>query len=157
TVTFGPGDTSKQVTVLVSGDLVVEPDENFLVTLSGATNGAQIATATATGTIQNDDSSLAIAATNANQFEGNSGTTPFTFTVTRSGLTTGTASVNYTVTGSGANPASASDFGGTFPSGTVNFAANQLSQTITINVSGDTVVEPDEGFTVTLSGASGNT
>ncbi|MCL4206380.1 MAG: hypothetical protein KJ000_28195, partial [Pirellulaceae bacterium] len=99
--------------------------------------------------------SLAVSPADAVKFEGNSGTTPFTFTVTRSGLTTGTTTANWAVTGSGANPANAADFGGTLPSGQVSFAAGETSKTVTVNVSGDTVVEQDEAFTVTLSGASG--
>ena len=44
------------------------------------------------------------------------------------------------------------------PSGTVSFAAGETSKTITVNVAGDTIVEPDEGFTVTLSNpATGTT
>jgi hypothetical protein len=74
--------------------------------------------------------SLAIAAADAVKFEGNSGLTPFTFTVTRSGPTTGATSVNWAVTGSGANPANAADFGGTLPSGTLSFAAGETSKTI---------------------------
>ncbi|MGF1581638.1 MAG: Calx-beta domain-containing protein, partial [Gemmataceae bacterium] len=89
--------------------------------------------------------------------EGDTGTTDFTFTVIRTGDTTGTSSVAYAVTGSGTNAADATDFGGTLPTGTVNFAANETSQTITIEVSGDTDAEPDEGFTVTLSNPVGAT
>ena len=102
---------------------------------------------------------LSIAATNASQSEGNSGSKPFTFTVTRSGSTTGASSVNWAVTGSGANPANAADFAsGVLPSNTVNFAAGDTTpKVITVNVSGDTIAEPDEGFTVTLSGASAGT
>ncbi len=160
-VNFAANQTSKDITINVAGDTTVEPDEGFTVTLSGAT-GATIDTATATVKILNDDSlaspTLAIAATSASLAEGNSGSTPFTFTVTRSGDTSGTSSVNYAVTGSGANVANGTDFaGGALPSGSVNFAANETSKDITINVAGDTTVEPDEGFTVTLSGATGAT
>ncbi|MFM6511173.1 MAG: bluetail domain-containing putative surface protein, partial [Microcystis panniformis] len=135
-------------------DTTVEPNENFTVTLSNPTNGANITTATATGTIQNDDvaATLAIAATNANQTEGNSGSKAFTFTVTRSVITTGTNNVNWAVAGTGTNPANASDFiGGLFPSGTLSFAAGETSKVITVSVQGDTTVEPNENFTVTLS------
>ncbi len=59
--------------------------------------------------------------------------------------------MNYAVTGSGGSPANAADFGGTFPSGVVTFNAGVTTQTVTINVNGDTSNEPDEGFTVTLS------
>ncbi|MFM6407173.1 MAG: Calx-beta domain-containing protein, partial [Microcystis sp.] len=155
TLSFAPGEASKVITVNVQGDTTVEPNENFTVTLSNPTNGATITTATAIGTIQNDDvavPTLAIAATNASQTEGNSGSKAFTFTVTRAVNTTGTNNVNWAVTGTGTNPANASDFvGGLFPSGTLSFAAGETSKVITVSVQGDTTVEPNENFTVTLS------
>ena len=107
------------------------------------------------GTSPTSSTSLSIAATEADKEEGNSGNTAFTFTVTRSGNVSGATTVDYDVTGSSGNPANAADFGGTLPSGTVSFAASETSQVITINVSGDTDVETDEGFTVTLSNPSG--
>ena len=56
TVNFAASETSKLITINVSGDTTLEPDEEgFTVTLSNPTNSATIATATATGTIQNDD------------------------------------------------------------------------------------------------------
>jgi len=97
---------------------------------------------------------FAIAAQAADLAEGNSGTTPFTFTVTRDGDTAAAATVSYAVTGSGASPADAADFGGTLPSGTLSFAAGETSKTITILVAGDVTSESDEGFTVTLSSPS---
>jgi Ca2+-binding RTX toxin-like protein len=88
--------------------------------------------------------------------EGNSGVTPFAFTVTRTGDTSAATSVTWTTTGSGAHPADAMDFqGGVLPSGAVNFAAGQASQVITLNVVGDTTAEPDDTFTVTLSNPTG--
>ncbi len=94
---------------------------------------------------------LAIAPTNAAPSEGNSGNNIFTFTVTRADNTLGTNSVNWTVTGTGSNPANAVDFGGTLPSGTVTFAPNETAKEISVLVRGDTTIEPDETFTVTLS------
>jgi hypothetical protein len=95
---------------------------------------------------------LAISATNANQTEGNSGSKDFTFTVTRASNTTGATAVNWAVTGSGTNPANVADFvGGVLPTGTVSFAAGETSKIITVNIQGDTTVEPNENFTVTLS------
>jgi urease beta subunit len=162
-VTFAPGETSKVITVNVNGDTTVEADEGFTVTLSGASGGT-ISTATADGTIVNDDvtppppPTLDIAATDASKAEGNSGSTAFTFTVTRSGDTSGTTAVDYAVTGSGSSAADAADFAGAvLPSGSVTFAPGETSKVVTINVNGDTAVEADEGFTVTLSGASGGT
>ena len=90
---------------------------------------------------------IAIAPDNATQPEGNSGTTDFTFTVSRSGDTTGTTDVDFAIT---LGDTDAADFSGN-TSGTVSFAANETTQTITLQVAGDTDAEPDETFTVTLS------
>ena len=56
-----------------------------------------------------------IAAGQAEKAEGDANTTPFTFTITRSGDTTIASEVNYAVAGSGANGADAADFGGLLP------------------------------------------
>nr|WP_315384207.1 hypothetical protein [uncultured Sphingomonas sp.] len=99
--------------------------------------------------------SLSSAVTKA---EGNSGTTSFTWTLTlnRDGST---AAYPFTwgVTGTGGNPANAADFGGTLPSGTGTFAAGETSKTITVLVSGDTAVEPDEAFTLAVTASGLNT
>ena len=90
----------------------------------------------------------------ASKAEGQSGSTALTFTVTRSGDTSVSHSAKFAVTGSGAAPFNAADFdGGALPGGTVSFATGQTSQTVTVNVAGDTAVEADESFTVTMSGA----
>ncbi|MBE9604195.1 pre-peptidase C-terminal domain-containing protein [Acetobacteraceae bacterium H6797] len=160
TITFGVGETTKTITVNVAGDSIVEQDERFTVSLSDPT-GAEIKTAAATSIIRNDDvppSYFGIAAASSDKAEGNSGTTPFTFTITRSGDTTGAGSVAWAVTGSGDHAASAADFvGGVLPAGSVSFAAGETTKTITIGVAGDGSYENDEGFTVTLSKPTGGT
>ncbi len=94
---------------------------------------------------------ISITANDAVKNEGNAGNTAFTFTATRSGDLSAASSADWAVTGSGGNPANATDFGGVLPSGTVNFAINESTKDITVNVSGDVDVESDEGFTVTIS------
>ena len=97
----------------------------------------------------------AINASDLNKNEGNGGTTAFTFNVTRSGNVSASATVDFVVTGRDGNPADASDFGGVLPSGQVQFLAGQtVSQTVSLNVTGDTAFEFDERFTVTLSNPS---
>ena len=54
TLTFSPGETTKAVSVPVLDDAVDDPGETMTLTLSNAVN-AQIADATATGTINNSD------------------------------------------------------------------------------------------------------
>jgi hypothetical protein len=158
TVNFAAGETSKVITINVNGDSVVEPDEGFTVTLSAPAPGTTISSASANGSILNDDANLAIAATNADQTEGNSGNKPFTFTVTRGGNFGGASTAAWAVSGNGASAAAANDFAGNvLPSGTVSFAAGETSKVITINVAGDSVVEGDDGFAVTLSAASAGT
>lgn len=131
-----------------TGDDGVDVVRNVeFVAIGGA--GA-IAIATLSGAV------VSIAAA-ASADEGDSGTSTVTFTLTRVGTTTGSATVTWTVAGSGTDAADADDFGGTLPSGTVTFAAGETGRTVTISVSGDTVVEPDETFTLTLAAATGAT
>jgi len=85
--------------------------------------------------------------------EGNSGTTAFTYTVTRSAAD-GAVAVPWSFSAGGT---SADDYaGGAYPAGgTVSMADGVLSGTFTISVNGDTAFEPDETFTVMISTPSG--
>ena len=148
-LTFAPGALAQSVTVNVNGDSTVEPDETFLVTLSAPTN-ATINNAQGTGTIVNDDAAVVVptlSINNVSQNEGNSGVTPFVFSVSLSVASAATVTVNYATSdgsataGSDYNPAS----------GTLTFAPGVLTQTVTVNVIGDTVIEATETFVVTLS------
>ncbi|WGD31100.1 Calx-beta domain-containing protein [Ancylobacter sp. WKF20] len=67
TLTFAPGETSKQVHVDIIGDKIVEADERFTVELSGPTD-ATIADGTATGTLLNDDAAAPPAGGNSLAF-----------------------------------------------------------------------------------------
>jgi M6 family metalloprotease-like protein len=53
-LTFNPGETAKNITVVVNGDTIPEANETFLVILSGATN-ARVADNQGLATIVNDD------------------------------------------------------------------------------------------------------
>jgi CSLREA domain-containing protein len=150
TLTFAPGVTTQTITVNVVGDTTVEPNETFSVTLSSPSN-ATIATGTGTGTILNDDAAAtpSLSINNVSQSEGNSGVTPFTFTVTLSAASASTVTVNFaTADGSATAPG---DYAAT--SGTLTFAPGVTTQTVTVNVNGDTTVEPSETFVVNLTGA----
>ena len=99
-----------------------------------------------------DVSTFAISPSTVTKPEGNSGSTAYPFTVTRTGGTAFAAEIDWTATPTGSNPASPDDFvGGAFPSGTLSFAANTATATITVNVAGETSNESDEQFKVTLS------
>ena len=81
--------------------------------------------------------------------EGNSGTTDFTFTVTRAGDTSGTSDVFYSTTPGGTATAG-TDYTA-IASTPLHFAANQTTATFTVEVNGDTTVESDETFFVSLT------
>lgn len=147
TLTFPPGLTSQSLTVVVSGDTDPEPDETFTVTLFAPSN-ATLGKSTATGTILNDDGPIpAISISDVSRTEGNSETTPFLFSVTLSVPGTRPISVNY-ATANGTATAGSDYVAAT---GTLVFPPGVLSQTLAILVNGDTMVEPDETFTVALS------
>ena len=84
--------------------------------------------------------------------EGDSGTTAITFTITRAGGSTGAVSADYTID---LGTTDAADFVSPVLSGTIDFADGETSRTITLEVAGDTDIEPDESFTVTLGNATG--
>lgn len=160
TATFAAGQTVQTLTVNVNGDSGLEANETFRLSLAAPTGATLSATAaTASGTITNDDSLLAITPLAASKVEGNPGsTTPFTFVVNRTGHSSGVSTALWAVTGTGANGANGLDFnGGVLPSGTVSFAAGQTSRTLTVNVAADTLFEPEETFLVSLASASAGT
>ncbi|HWB00461.1 MAG TPA: cellulose binding domain-containing protein [Pirellulales bacterium] len=81
--------------------------------------------------------------------EGNSAQTNMVFTVALSAASAQTVSVQY-ATANGTATAG-SDYVGA--SGTLTFAPGQTSKTISVAINGDTTIEPDENFTLTLSNA----
>ncbi|MFM8891904.1 MAG: Calx-beta domain-containing protein, partial [Planctomycetia bacterium] len=110
----------------------------------------------ATATIVGDDSGIAIAAAQASAFEGNQASTPFTFTVTRSGATADPLAVSWSVFGWGVAAANAADFSGAaMPWGVATFKPGETTKTISIGVVGDADPEADEAFLVKIT-AAGN-
>jgi hypothetical protein len=152
TANFFAGVEQTSITVNVAGDTTIETDETFTVRIRPPA-GATAAAATATGTILADDTAYAIRALSADMAEGDSGSTPFTFRISRSG-SLDAAGVNWNLT-AGGSPAPANDFLNGVISGTVSFSNGQASQTLTISVAGDRRVEADETFTVNLVPVSG--
>ena len=153
TLSFAAGEVSKTIAVTLRGDTAVEADENFSVVLGTATR-ATIADGTATGTILNDDQPPpTLAISDAQVTEGDAGTKQMLFTVSLSRAATGAVSVNYATQAGTAT--AGSDF--VAASGTLNFAAGEISKTIAVTINGDTAVEANESFNLLLSGAAGAT
>lgn len=129
TITFAAGVMSKTIEVPIMGDMIDEVDETFYVKLSGATS-ASILDSQGTGKILDNDTSV-VSISDYQHVEGNSGTTPFTFTVTLSNPNSRTVLVKY-ATANGTATTSNSDYQAT--SGTLTFLAGETSKTITVNV-----------------------
>ena len=153
TLTFNPGETSKNAAVTIVGDAACEPApaETFTVGLSAETN-ATIADGSATATIVDDDCipSISIADATRNP-EGNANST-LTFAVTLSEASSSTVTVAY-ATGNGT--ATGPDF--VAGSGVVSFAAGEVSKNVSVTIVGDLLDEPDEQFSITLSSPTGAT
>jgi hypothetical protein len=84
--------------------------------------------------------------------EGRSGTTAFGFTLALSGSPLSTVTVDW-ATGGG-TAAAVSDY--VPANGTVSFAPGVTTKTVTIQIVGNTVPEPNESFFVNLSNPSPN-
>ncbi len=93
-----------------------------------------------------------IAITGASVKEGDSGTTPLAFTVSLSAAASTEVTVAYATADGSAR--AGSDY--LARSGLLSFAPGETVKTITIDVLGDTLVEPDETFSVFLTNASAN-
>jgi glucose/arabinose dehydrogenase len=146
TITFDPGETSKQITIPILNDSLAEQDETFGLVIDEP-EGADLGIQRTLGiTIQDDDRlDLVFSKPRVNEKDGTA-----TVTATR-GQSSEVASVNYT-TGDGTAIAG-SDYQAV--SGTLNFAAGQNSKTITIPIINDTVGEANETFTLKFSNAVG--
>jgi hypothetical protein len=150
TVTFGIGQTTQTIPVLVNGDRIGENDEYFYVNLIDPSE-AQIASGTAYGSILDNEPRLSINSPAAIK-EGNSGTKLLTFTVTLAVAYDQAVTVKYATHDYSAT--AGSDYIAT--SGTLTFAAGQTTKTFTVQIKGEKKKESDESFYVLLSDASSN-
>ena len=151
------GETVVTSTLGITSDLKVEADETVMLQVDlFSTNGNMITTnlpAPVAATIENDDSAtLTLTAPNAPTFEGNSGLTPFIFTVELDNPVDGGFQVAYETEAGTADI----DIDFVDNDGSLTFAGTAgEEQIITVNVRGDLFVEPIETFTVQLGAITG--
>jgi hypothetical protein len=141
TVSFTASETVKSITIPTTDDSLVEADETLTVTLSNPVSPTLIGIATGTGTINNNDAPPSLSIANASYPEGGT----LTFVVTKTG--SGAASASWTTANGTAT--AGSDYSAA--SGTISFTAAETSKSITIATIDDSIDEPDETLTVTLS------
>lgn len=147
TLTFGPGETAKTITVAVAGDTLQELTEMFGLNLSSPVNGT-VVNGNATGAIVDDDAS-AFTIEGGIITEGDAVGGDLAFTVRRHGSLDGPASVRYQTANSSA--VSGPDF--IAASGLLNFAAGEATRQVPVTIVADMLQEPAEIFSVNLSQA----
>ena len=153
TVNFSDGQSTATIRVPVSRDFVIEGNETFSVTLSNPVNAVVSSSGTGTGTITNDDAAGTISVADVSVGEGDSASVTGYFSVTRSNGLAAT-SVSYTVGASGSAGDTTATPGADYAaaaSGTVSFAAGQTTALVPFQVLGDTLVERNETFRISLS------
>jgi Calx-beta domain/RTX calcium-binding nonapeptide repeat (4 copies) len=145
-LSFAAGVTTQTITLNVTSDQVQELTENFNVNLSAAVQ-ATLSDAQGVGTITDDDGAPSFS---INDVTVNEDAGTITFTVTKTGATELASSVDFSVAPNSA--VTPGDYSGTL-TGTLSFAANETSKTITLNVTDDAVYELTENFNVNLANA----
>lgn len=145
TLSFAAGETSKTIDVAITGDLLNETDETFVVDLSNP-SGAPVGDAQAVGTIVNDDPIPTLSVADVSAAEGTSGTAQLAFTVTLSEPSGQEVTVNFATSD---GTATSADY--TSASGMLTFAAGDVSKTVTVDLQPDAIDEDDETITLTLT------
>ncbi|MDX6443533.1 MAG: trimeric autotransporter adhesin [Blastocatellia bacterium] len=168
TVTIGAGNSSATVTIDPTPDIIFEPNETVILTVTAGTGYNAGSPGAATGTINNDDAAGGIIQFTANTYNTTENSRSITITVERLGSTSGAVTANYatpddseatTVTPCSTNTSGFAsprcDF--TTALGTIRFADGDATpKTFDILISQDSYVEPPELLTVTLSNLTGS-
>lgn len=159
TVSFPADSTAAQtVNVVIIDDALNEDNEQFTVTLSGLSATGNVTlpagTATATGTIEDDDPLPLLSVADVSQAEGNAGTSTMSFTVNLTPVSGRAVSFSRaTLDGTATAP---SDYLA-LAADTLIIPAGETSLTIPVTINGDTTFEGDESFTLALSSVTNAT
>jgi len=153
------GQTSATITQLINGDLEVEADQSYQLTLSSPQNVIFLSTETLTtiGTVLDNDTviipeKIKLTISNTSVLEGDSGITQAIFSISLNQPSTTNINVNYTTIDNTA--LAGSDF--TSQSGILRISAGQTNASIIINIITDQLLEDNESFQLLLSNPSEN-
>jgi hypothetical protein len=145
TVSIPAGQITTTIPVTVFGNTVDQINRTFFVNLSNPVN-ASVGRGQGVGTIIDDDGPR-IAINNVSVNEGNSGTTPATFTVSLTKASPQDVTINYATADSTGH--AGSDYQAT--SGTLTIPAGQTTGTLTVPVIGNTIDQVNRVFLVNIS------
>ncbi|MEZ5300267.1 MAG: Calx-beta domain-containing protein [Verrucomicrobiales bacterium] len=143
TATFAPGETSAAIVATLVADALDEPDETFAVTLGGPVN-AVLGTASAIGTILDDDAAptLTAAAASAGESDGT-----LTFILSLDAPSGQPVAVDFATADGTALT------GGDYVAAAAQavIAAGETEAAVAITILPDALDEPDESFSLALS------
>ena len=145
---FGPGEISKTVSIPIRDNAVSDSDKTFEVRLENIFGGASLGVARAVVTIVDDDVRFELAKT---RIEVPEAAISANIEVRRVGSTAKKARVNFSTADGTA--IAGRDY--TTTSGTLDFAAGETSQAITVPILNDSIIEANESFTVSLTAHNG--
>jgi IPT/TIG domain-containing protein/Calx-beta domain-containing protein len=150
-VTFGPNETSRTITLPIPNDNVWTPDRTWTLTIDNATNGAVLGTSPYSYYLQvpvvitDDEPVPTISINDDSVIEGTSGRTNAHLTLTVSTPLTFPFAIALSYGGTAARTV---DYDS--PTTSLFFNTGDTVRTVTIPVIGDTQVEPNESVVVTL-------
>jgi M6 family metalloprotease-like protein len=152
-LTFAPGETSKEISVLVYDDTVYEGNEAFFVHLNNAVNATIVPDNRGVATIRDNEPEPRLSINDVTVTEGfpNTSTTAV-FAITLS------VSCAQTVTVVADTADGTATAGSDYTAKTgklLTFAPGETTQTVSVVVAGDSEFEADETFFVNLSSAVG--
>lgn len=147
-ITFAPGVTSQTLTVPIIGDTLDEFEESFFVILSSPDGGPPVYCLITI--VDDDEQTAAVSINDVKVVEGNAGTTNAVFTLKLSSASGKFVRVNFT-TANGTATAGSDYRAANAPP--LFFNPGETTKTLTVQVNGDVVDEPDETFFVNLTSA----
>jgi outer membrane protein assembly factor BamB len=148
TLTFAPGTSIASVFVRIRGDLLIEGPETVGLRLSSPA-GAVVADGEGVGTIVDDDPKASIE--DCFVPEGDQGLSPCWATIVLSGAASFPVTLDYRTLGGSAT--AGVDY--VAASGSVTFAPGETRVPVPFQVMGDTLVEIDESFLVSIDNIAG--
>lgn len=145
-LTFAPGETTQTANVPILGDVLDEYDETFRLILANPLS-ATVADGQGVCTIIDNDPTPSVTINNVSVIEGNSSTVSAVFSVSISVPSGRVITVDYFTADITAS--APRDYIAT--SSTLEFNPGETAKSITIQVKGDTNIEPNETFSVNLT------
>ncbi|NVN99539.1 MAG: hypothetical protein HXX17_09460, partial [Geobacteraceae bacterium] len=162
-ITFAAGETVKTIHITPQPDAILEGDEGFVIHLTSNLQNVHVLTGDAAGTIVDDECAVGFESMEVYKDEGDSGSTVMQISVGRFGFSGQVTTVEWRMDHGDTDLAdftpgqdSLGDNGG-YPSGIITLLPGESSGIASILIAGDTVLENDEAFTLSLANASAGT